>query len=128
MDSITHGIHGGLLYALPVKFLLMLFSVSCPTLIWILFIWGLIEGSWPDTYPWFLWKFFGASRWDGYYDIYHHKVETTLWKYFPAFRLHVSIVDPPFHEGDGNWWPRMWKTCVIYWVVTLLLLSVLIFV
>ena len=129
MDTITHSIQGGLVYSIPAKLLMMLFSVSCPTLICILFIWGCIEGAWPDVYPWYRWKFKSGSRWDGYYQIYHHRVHKTLWRFFPAFRLHVSVIDSYFHmEAGVNWWPELWDMCLYFWVVTFLALVFLIYI
>ena len=128
MDTGTHAIMGGSLYALTAKLILFIASVHCPVLIWSLFAWGLIEGAWPDAYPYIWYKLYGGDRWLGWYWRYHHQVETTAWRWFPAFRLHVSIVDPPFHEETGNWFPKMWRTCVWYWIADLLFLYLMIFI
>jgi hypothetical protein len=63
-------------------------------------------------------------------------------KYIPSYRMHVSVVDPPYHKKPENvtqadwdvnkdhvrnWWPRRWKveltyifgTAILWWIVSL---------
>jgi hypothetical protein len=138
MDVVTHGVQGGLLYAFPVKILFLILGVSCPWFIALLFIWGFIEGSFPDTYSWAVWKFSKVEmdRWKVWRE-YHYNYSTMIWRFFPAFLFHVKLVDPIFHKRplniseelwDANpdniqgWWPRMSKLATVHWGLTLMFL------
>lgn len=143
MDYIIHGILGGLLYSLPTKFIFSFLGIDIsPLLLFCIFAWGFIEGSWPDAGNWILYKFGFFNK--GYlYTLYHVRPYTTAWKYFPAFMLHVKFVDPIFHKrpdhisqeawienapGTRNWWSWLWWLCIIYWVIALIGLYLLFFV
>ena len=143
MDYITHGILGGLIYSLPVKLLLLLLGLD-PSLLLLssLFLWGFIEGSWPDSGDWLLYKLGFSQRWY-WYTIYHTLPQTTYWKYFPVFMLHVKYIDPIFHKkpshisqevwdknepGTRKWFPWLWWLAMIYWITAVLGTYILFFV
>ena len=143
MDFITHGIIGGLIYSLPVKLVFLLFGID-PSLLLLspLFVWGFIEGSWPDAGDWILYKFKGYERWHCY-TIYHALPQLTNWKYFPVFMIHVKYIDPIFHKkpshitqevwdkndpGTRNWFSWLWWLAMIYWAIAIIGVYVLFFV
>lgn len=143
MDFVTHGIEGGLLYALP--FYLLLFATGFTgwlflTLMWMLFAIGFIEGSAPDVFPWLVGRKNEQEGW-ALYTLYHlNKHPQHLEASYP-FQLHVACVDPPFHkkpdnvseadwvankDGIRNWWPRKWPLCIMHWALCIAGLLVLV--
>ena len=148
MDFVTHGLQGSLLYGIPAKLLVFLLSLIgiqiSPWFVTILFIWGLIEGSWPDAGDWILYELGYAPRWV-WYTKYHTPATytTMLWGKLPAFLVHVKYVDPIFHKkpdfisqeewdsgkpGVRNWFKWLWWLAIIYWVTTLFGLYIFFFV
>jgi hypothetical protein len=140
MDYVTHGIQGGLFYGILAKLLILLLSLIgihiSPWFAIVLFIWGLIEGSWPDTGDWIIARMGYAPRWFWYVK-YHtpFEYEKMVWGKLPAFLLHVKYVDPIFHTkpdsisqeewdsgkpGVRNWFKRLWWLAFIYWGTALL--------
>ena len=61
MDFVTHGVEGGLVYALP--FYIFLFAMGFAHwwfllgAMWILFAIGFLEGSAPDVFPWLVGRY-----------------------------------------------------------------------
>ena len=146
MDFVTHGIFGGLIYGLAVKLLIILLSLVgitiCPWFILLFFVWGFIEGSWPDAGDWILFKLGYSPRWFWYVK-YHHEYQTMIWGKLPAFCLHVKYVDPIFHKkpthisqeewdshkpGVRNWFKWLWWLAITYWLIALIGLYILIFI
>lgn len=143
MDFVTHGIEGGLLYALPVYVVYWMLGLLVPfalIMVWLVFAWGFIIGCAPDVYPWLTGLHDEQKGW-ALYTKYHLNKNPHGLEKLAAFHLHVAIVDPPFHKKpDGvsqedwdankdnirNWWPRKWPLCIMHWVICILGLLVLV--
>lgn len=148
MDVVTHGIFGGLIYGTAAKLLMFLLALIgihiAPWFFILLFIWGFIEGAWPDAGDWILYKLGYSERWTWYVK-YHDPLQypNMVWGKLPAFLLHVKYVDPIFHKkpdsisqeewdsgkpGVRNWFKWLWWLAIIYWIIALFGLYIFFFV
>ena len=75
-------------------------------------IYGAVMGAWADVVPWLMATFFGADRWGGLYDFYHHTL--SWWDANPPFAVHV-LMDLPWHRADGGWTPFGWVAEFVVW-------------
>jgi hypothetical protein len=80
-------------------------------------VWPLVRGLMNPSHPNVTWiKKFGIS-WPYRWDVYGQLHDSRFW----LWRLH-TWVDKPFHEPNGDWWPREWKRAVGWWLVEVSLL------
>lgn len=122
-DVVTHGSHGGW-YAVLVR--LATGGKILPTVI--AYVYGFLEGAWPDLKPWIvaLWRRrknpndprVGTLKVFSFtvpycFDVKEKTHAETFRKWYnwlrPAFMFHVRVVDPDFHAAGEDWFPKEWR-------------------
>lgn len=118
-DFGTHGGHGGAIYGVLARVI-----SQDPVITAVAYAYGFLEGSWPDIAGFFkaltdlkhlkveYWPFLFGFKMPMRVDVYHKyhaEYRGHWWEWLPGLRLHVKIVDPPFHAAGANWFPREWK-------------------
>jgi len=86
---------------------------------------GAVCGALPDVFGWAGRQAGMLEEWALYGSAHHGPVWKIL-RWIPAYGLH-GLVDRPFHEPDGHWWPRLWWAEALLWGVNVLAIKMLCF-